>query len=189
VEIYNNKLAVRARTLLCSSGLSAKYWSSALLHSVYLHNFMVHASTRKTPFEGLYGMKLDIGHLKLFGSRVCVKQSGKRQSKLDHHNFKGLFLGYTATDQNIVYLDLDSGIVKQSHRAQLDKAWYLQDLRPLVAQLLYDLGVTDNAATYMASGVLYDESVVSDFCLPGTIKQIQVPWPPSAPGKLLVPKE
>ena len=78
VKIYNNKLPVCARTLLYSSRLPAKYWSSALLHSVYLHNRMVHASTRKTPFEGLYGMKPDISHLKLFGSRLCVKQSGKR---------------------------------------------------------------------------------------------------------------
>ncbi len=88
-----------------------------------------------------------------------------------------------------MYLDLDSGIVKQSHHAQFDEAWYLQDLRPPAAQLLYDLGVTDYAETYTASGVLYDDSMVSDFCLPDTIEQIQVPWPPSAPGKLLVPKE
>ena len=38
VEIYNDKLAVRTRTLLFGSGLPAKYWSSALIHSVYLHN-------------------------------------------------------------------------------------------------------------------------------------------------------
>ena len=68
VEIYNDKLAIRARTLLYGSGLLAKYWSSALMHSVYLHNRMVHATTRKTLLEGLYGIKPDIGHLKLFGS-------------------------------------------------------------------------------------------------------------------------
>jgi hypothetical protein len=38
VEIYNGKLAVHARTFLYGSGLPAKYWSAALLHSVYLHN-------------------------------------------------------------------------------------------------------------------------------------------------------
>ena len=82
-EIYNNKLVVHARTLLYGSGLLTKYWASTLLHLVYLHNRMVHASTRKTPFEGLCGMKPDIGHLKLFGSRVCVKQSGKCRRKID----------------------------------------------------------------------------------------------------------
>jgi hypothetical protein len=124
---------------------------------------MVHASTRKTPIKGLYGMIPDIGHLKLFGSRVCVKQSGKRRSKLNCHGFKGLFLGYRATYQNILYLDLDSGIVKQSHHAQFNEAWYLQDSRPSAAQSLYDLGVTDNAATYTASGILYNESVIRTF--------------------------
>ena len=150
---------------------------------------MVHTTTRKTPFEGLYGIKPDIGHLKLFGSRVCVKQSGKRRSKLDRHDFKGLFLGYTATDQNIVYLDLDSGVVKRSHHAQFNEAWYLQDSRPPAAQLLFDLGVTDDAETYTASGMLYDESVISDFCPPGTIERVQVPWPQYAPNKSLTPKE
>ena len=38
VETYNDKFAVRARTLLYGSGLPAKYWSTALLHLVYLHN-------------------------------------------------------------------------------------------------------------------------------------------------------
>jgi hypothetical protein len=126
VEIYNNKLAIRARTLLYGSGLPAKYWSSALLHSVYLNNRLVHTVTKKTPFEGFYGAKPDIRHLKLFGSRVCVKRSGSRRSKLDRHDFKGIFLGYSATDNNIVYLDLDSGVVKRSHHAKFDEAWYLQ---------------------------------------------------------------
>jgi hypothetical protein len=46
-----------------------------------------------------------------------------------------------ATDQNIVYLDLDSGVVKASHHAQFDEAWYLQPSCPPAAQLLYDLGI------------------------------------------------
>jgi hypothetical protein len=45
VEIYNAKLAVRTRTLLFGSGLPAKYWSSALVHAVYLHNRLVHTVT------------------------------------------------------------------------------------------------------------------------------------------------
>ncbi len=67
--------------------------------------------------------------------------------KLDKHDFKGIFLGYTATDQNIVYLDLDSGLVKQSHHAQFDEAWFLQDSCPPAAQLLYDLGMEPDGKT------------------------------------------
>ncbi len=133
VKVYNDKFAVRARTLLFGSGLSAEYWSAALLHSVYLHNCLVHSKTKKTLFKGYYGLKPDLASLKLFGSRVCVKRTGDRRSKLDQHNFRGIFLGYASTDQNILYLNLDSGLVKRSHLAQFDEAWYLQPHRPPVA--------------------------------------------------------
>jgi hypothetical protein len=133
VKIYNDKLAICARMLLYGLGLPAKYWSATLLHSVYLANRLIHTMTKKTPFKAFYGMKPDIMHLKLFRSRVCVRRSGICHGKLDKHNFKGIFLDYTATDQNIVYLDLDSGLVKQSHHAQFDEAWFLQDSRPPAA--------------------------------------------------------
>jgi hypothetical protein len=193
VEIYNDKLAIRARTLLYGSGLPAKYWSAALQHSVYLANRLVHTITKKTPFEAFYGIKPDIAHLKLFGSRVCVKRSGIRRAKLDKHDFKGIFLGYTATDQNIVYLDLDSGLVKRSHHAQFDEAWFLQDSRPPAAQLLYDLGMEPDGNSYSETDVV-EPDIESDFRLPGTIEQITIPWPPTPPlmnakSKLAIPDE
>jgi hypothetical protein len=77
-EIYNNTLAVKTRMLLYGAGLPAKFWSIALLHSIYLHNRLVHSATNKTPYEGWYGRKPDITHLKTFGSRVCVKRTGSR---------------------------------------------------------------------------------------------------------------
>ncbi len=102
VEIYNYKFAVRTQMLLYGSGLSAKYWSVALLHSVYLHNRLVHLATKTTPFEGYYGCPPDLSLLKLFGSWVCVKRTGNQRRKLDQHDFTGIFIGYTASAQNII---------------------------------------------------------------------------------------
>ncbi len=45
VEIYNGHLAVKVRTLLYMSVLHPKFWSAALLHTVYLHNHLVHSVT------------------------------------------------------------------------------------------------------------------------------------------------
>ena len=143
VEKWNDTLAVTLRALLYGAGLTAKFWSAALLHAAYLHNRRVHSVTQKTPFEAWYGIQPDLKHLKMFGSRVCVKRTGHRRSKLDRHDFPGIFLGYTATNQNIRYIDLNSGIVKRSHHAIFDEAWYLQDRRPPAAQLLYDLGLQE----------------------------------------------
>ncbi len=162
VKIYNAKLAVRTQTLLFGSGLPAKYWSLALIHLVYLHNWLVHTVTCQTPFKTYFGAQPDLLCLKLFGSRVCVKRSGSRRSKLDRHDFKGIFLGYTATDQNIVYLDLDSGVFKSSRHAKFNKTWYLQPSQPPAAQLLYDLGFLpeDDTFTDVASADLGTDTVV-----------------------------
>ncbi len=67
-EIYNNTLVVKVRTLLYGSGLPAKFWSAALLHSVYLHNRLVHSATNKTRYEGWQGRQPNIAYLKTFGS-------------------------------------------------------------------------------------------------------------------------
>jgi hypothetical protein len=72
---------------------------------------------------------------------VCVKRSGDRSGKLDRNDFTGIFLGFTATNHNIRYLNLESGLVKRSHHANFGEAWYLQPSRPPAAQLLYDLGL------------------------------------------------
>ena len=177
IEIYNDKFAVRMHTLLYGSGLPAQYWSATLLHSVYLHNRLVHSETKKTPFEGYYGHKPDLQHLKLFGSRVCVKRSGDRRSKLDRHDFRGIFLGYASTDQNILYLDLDSGLVKRSHHAQFDEVWYLQPHRPPAAQLLYDVGLE-------AEDDINDDCLTSD----NLIALVPAPWPPLPPLTLSASK-
>jgi hypothetical protein len=86
-------------------------------------------------------------------------------------------LGYTATDQNIEYLDLDSGVVKASHHAQFDEAWYLQPSCPPAAQLLYDLGILPECDTPLESAA-ESEIVTSDFQTPGSIEKVLIPWPP-----------
>jgi hypothetical protein len=141
---WNNTFAVTTWALLYGAALEPKYWSAALLHVVYLHNHWVHSRTGITPFEGWWGVKPNLKYLKLFGACVCVKQTGHQCSKLDKHDFTGLFLGYTSTDQNIRNLDLDSGNTKTCHHATFDKAWYLQDAQPPAAELLYWLGLKDN---------------------------------------------
>ena len=159
--------------------LPAKYWSSALVHAVYLHNRLVHTVTRVMPFESFFGARPDISCLKLFGSQVCVKRTGSRRCKLDRHDFKGIFLGYTATDQNIIYLDLDSGVVKSSHHAEFDEAWYLQPSRPPAAQLLYDLGILPESDPVEGDPSVQEAdnaTCYKDSCLSGA-----VPWPPLAP--------
>ncbi len=66
-ESYNHTLAVKVCTLLYGASLPACFWPAALLHAVYLHNRLVHSATDRTPYEGWYGRKPDVTHLKTFG--------------------------------------------------------------------------------------------------------------------------
>ena len=98
---------------------------------MFLHNCRVHHPTGRTPYEGWFGVKPNLCHLRVLDSRVCVKRTGKRQAKLDRHDFTGIFLGYPATMKNIKYLDLHSGLVKTCGHAVFDEASYCKPSPPL----------------------------------------------------------
>jgi hypothetical protein len=98
---WNHTLAVTTWAPLYGARLSAHYWSAALLHAAYLHNRRVHAITKMTLFKGWFGRWPNLKQLRVFGSCVCVRQTGKQRVKLDHHHFDGIFIGYTAINQNI----------------------------------------------------------------------------------------
>ena len=138
-ERLNGTLGALVRSLLYGAGLPATFWSAVLLHACYLYNRRVHTSTTCTPFEGFYGRKPNLSYLRTFGSRLAIRKPGTRRSKLDKHDYRGIFLGFTASDKNVRYLDLDSGNVKTSHHCVFDEAWYLHHRRPPAAQLLYPL--------------------------------------------------
>ncbi len=112
--------------LLYGSGLPAQYWLAALVHAAYIHSQLVHSTTHKTLFKAWFGRQPNLCLLRIFGSRVCVKQSGERCAKLDHHHINGMFIGYTAADHNNRYIDVNSGLMKRSHHAVFDEVWYLQ---------------------------------------------------------------
>jgi hypothetical protein len=46
-------------------------------------NRRVHKTINMTPYEAWYNEKPDLSTLKVFGSRVSVEVTSKRQSKLD----------------------------------------------------------------------------------------------------------
>ena len=120
-ESWNGTFAVTVQALLYGAGLSAVYWSAALVHAVLLHNRWVHLVTQRTPYEAWYRSRPNIKRLRMFGARVCVKHSGKRQAKLDKHRFKGIFIGYSTTIANVRYLDLQSGLEKTCGHTAFDE--------------------------------------------------------------------
>lgn len=143
VERLNQTFGIMVRSLLYSAGLPPRFWSDALLHAVYLKNRLWHSAIKRTPYEAYLNTKPDLSQLRVFGSLVTSRVSGERPAKLDRHTFRGVFLGYTATDLNVRYYDLTSGRIKIARHVVFDEAHYMSQTRPPGPQFLYDLGIED----------------------------------------------
>ncbi len=87
------------------------------------------------------------------------------------------------TDQNIKYIDLNTGVVKTSHHATFDEAWYLQASRPPAAQLLYDMGLEfeDDAHNDTPSALPVCNDVVLETMPPAKFNA--TPYPPFPKAK------
>jgi hypothetical protein len=104
-----------------------------------------------------------------------VRKSGECQAKLDYPHFDGIFIGYTTTDQNIWYIDVNSGLVKRSHHAVFDEAWYLQPLWTLAVQLLYDLRLQEDDKP--VNPTLLPDSPLPPAPFPPLPKDMTLPFP------------
>ena len=77
VERPYRKLADIMRTMLSGSNLTSDYWSHAIRQAIYIKHRLLHQALPGwiTPFQAYTSHHLDLIHVRVFGSRVTVKQS------------------------------------------------------------------------------------------------------------------
>lgn len=130
------------RCALHGAGIGPEFWSFALTHAVHVKNRLWHSSLKCSPYEAFTGSRPDLSLLRIFGSRVYVRDTGLKKAKLDYHTRTGIFLCFSATQKNIYYLDDATGKVKQGRHALFDEAHFTVPAAkaPLAAQTLQRLG-------------------------------------------------
>ena len=141
-ERPHRDLAQMMRCMLFSAELSSAYWSYALTMAVYIKNRLPHSALSTTPFQAFTGRRPDLSRLRIFGSRVYARKSGERAAKLDNHTAEGIFLGFTATDANVYFIDDETGTIKTGQHVIFDEAHMTVPAghAPLAAQALQRLG-------------------------------------------------
>ena len=81
--------------MLQGKGLSNGFWVEAINIAVYLKN---RSPTKclgfKTPFEALFGFKIEMSHLRVFGSKAFAHIPKTHRKKLDPKAIKCIFVGY-----------------------------------------------------------------------------------------------
>ena len=141
-ERPNQTFGHMMRCLLHASELGSQYWSYALIYAVYIKNRLPHAAINRTPYEAFTGIRPNVKHLRIFGSKVYTRKTGKRAAKLDIHTFSGRFLGFTATPNNITYIDDKSKRIKTGVHVIFDEAHFSETSikAPFAAETLQRLG-------------------------------------------------
>mmetsp|Transcript_14552 Transcript_14552/g.20797 ORF Transcript_14552/g.20797 Transcript_14552/m.20797 type:complete len:1557 (+) Transcript_14552:1335-6005(+) len=147
VERPNQTLAKMTRCALHSAGLGPQFWSFAILHAVYIYNRLPHSVTGVSPYTAYTGTLPTAKYLRIFGSRVIVRRPGERNAKLDNHTNAGIFLGYTATDKNIIYMDALTQEIKTANHVIFDEAHMTapRSKAPPAATILQHLGFHNDA--------------------------------------------
>ena len=141
-ERPNRTLAKMVTRLLRNAGLGPEFWSFALLHAVYLKNRLPHRATNQVPLTQYTGKRPNARRLRIFGCPVVVRNLGRKPAKLDTHTTAGIFLGYTATEKNITYMDSVTKRFKTATHVVFDEAGMTlpaSELTP-AAKMLQQLG-------------------------------------------------
>ena len=152
-EAPNKTYGNMMRSMLYNSGLGSEFWSYALLHAVYVKNRLPHSShhMQKTPYEVYTGVKPNLSLLRVWGCKVLVKNPQVRNTKLDDNTSTGIFLRYTATNKNIVYLDINTNQEKIASHVIFDEAHFSSGNEAPGAKALRNIGThkedTNNSTT------------------------------------------
>ena len=73
-----------------------KWWTEAINTEVYVTNRVTCASFQtKAPFVVCFGIKPDLSHMGVFGSRCYAHIANPKRLKMDKKAFRCMFLGYS----------------------------------------------------------------------------------------------
>jgi hypothetical protein len=101
VERANGTFGAMVRYLLYNAGLHPRFWSAALVHTVYLKNRLYQKALCMTHHEAWTGETPSLAHLRTFSALVTARKPGKRPAKADRHTAHGVLLGYGSTPKHV----------------------------------------------------------------------------------------
>jgi hypothetical protein len=123
-ERPHRTLKEKVRCLLYPAGLGVTFWSSALLHMVWLYNQTFHAELDSTPYQMYTGRRPTVDGLLTFGCGLTPKESTLRGPALNPNTYDVIFLGYRATMDSIIYWDTNTQRVRTAKHHEHDKMLY-----------------------------------------------------------------
>lgn len=98
-ERFNRTLIEMARCMLIGAKLDENMWAEAVYTAAYLRNRSpTKALTKRTPYEEFYGIKPEVSHLKVFGSRA-VALNKRQKTKFAPRGKEYVMVGYSESSK------------------------------------------------------------------------------------------
>jgi hypothetical protein len=109
VERKNRSLKEMASCMLHAKSLPQRLWAEALNCATYIQNISPHRSVKdKTPYEAWSGLKPEVTHFRIFGSRAWAQIPSEKRKALDPQSTECIFVGYPDGVKGYRLIDLSS---------------------------------------------------------------------------------
>ena len=109
VERKHRHLVETVRAIKIHANLPDKFWGSCVLAATYIINRLPSSILKwKSPFEGLYGSKPDMSHLKTIGCLCYALNLKPRHDKFATKGRRCMLLGYPVGQKAYRLYDLDN---------------------------------------------------------------------------------
>ena len=129
VERKNRVLTEMARSMLNEKEVSQVFWADAMSTACYISNrAYICKGLDKTPYELYKGRKLNISHLKIFGSKCYIHNNGKvNLAKFDPKANVGIFIGYSLRSKTYRMYNMRTRTVEESMHVVFDETSHGKD--------------------------------------------------------------
>jgi hypothetical protein len=95
VERKNRSLKEMASFMLHAKSLPQRLWAKALNYATYIQKRSPRRFVKdKTPYEAWSGLKPEVAHFCIFGSRAWARIPSKKRKELNPQSTKCVFVGY-----------------------------------------------------------------------------------------------
>ena len=103
-ERYNRSIMDTARCLLKEAKIDRRYWPEVVIAAAYLKNrTLANTIQYKTPYEIMFNKRPNIDHLKIYGSKVFVRQPEQlRKGKWSDKAQLGILVGYNENGYGVL---------------------------------------------------------------------------------------
>ncbi|KRX50952.1 Retrovirus-related Pol polyprotein from transposon TNT 1-94 [Trichinella murrelli] len=118
-ERKNRALVEMARCMLTDAKLPERFWGEAVCTAAYLQNRLPSRSISKTPFELWTGIKPNVEHIQIFGSKAYSYIPKQKRRKWDNKAREGVIVGYGGSKKGYRLLNPRTNEIWISHSVKI----------------------------------------------------------------------